>query len=98
MSEQQLGLDFGSGSERGFLAWQEERRRQVHSLALQLGLPLGRHVEVRLFSGAVLCGRLHLSDEELWLPTTPDNITNIYVGNTLIRRQDIDSCVSEPAK
>ncbi len=53
----------GDGS--GYTKWPAGRSLAAHELARRINLPLGREVEVWLYGGIRLCGKLRLQEEVL---------------------------------
>jgi hypothetical protein len=73
--------------------WRQERLRQQKELAIRLGLPLGRTVEILLHNGICLRGVLLLR-EELLLHVEPNQEnTRFVIGRVDFKFAEIDRCI-----
>lgn len=83
-----------SGNEDGYRGWQDQRRAALDRLAAQMGLPLGRKVEVWLRGEIRLVGVLRMRHETLFLPEKRDNHMELIVDNVPFLPSEIQSCVA----
>jgi hypothetical protein len=91
---QQMEFDFGVRSdETGLNLWRQQREAALRHLSAQIGLPLGRRVEVWLYGGIRLRGRLLLRNPELFLHANRDFNLELEVEGVPITPADIESCV-----
>ena len=87
-------LNFGdSTSSDGLARWRQQREDAVRALALELGLPLGRTVEVWLKDGIELHGTLRLRESLLFLDNVQESSLEFEIGRATFRYSDIQSCV-----
>jgi hypothetical protein len=64
----QSEFSFGAGeTEQGYTQWLTGRRVAAEELARRIHLPLGHQVEVWLYGGVRLRGRLRLQEEWLFI-------------------------------
>ncbi len=77
----------------GVSLWQRQRAETARRLALRLGLPLGREVEVWLQNGMRLRGRLELRREWLVEEAVDAHTVELIVGAVNFRHADMESCV-----
>jgi hypothetical protein len=56
-----------SSSEDGWLAYQQEQEAHFRTIRNQLGLPIGRRVDVQLLDGRSLTGLLTLDEPDAYL-------------------------------
>ena len=82
-----------SGRPEGLSAWREARRQAARAVAEKLGLPLDQDVEVRLADGVVLCGRLLLREETLFLEQVDTANVELVIGRATFRHSEIEACV-----
>jgi hypothetical protein len=90
----ELNFDAGSngGHTDGLLAWRKQREEARLALARKLGLPLGQQVEVWLVGNIRLRGRLHLGEEQLFLPADGKECDRFAVDNVSFRISEMESC------
>jgi hypothetical protein len=81
------------GNEEGYQGWQEQRRAAMRQLALKIGLPLGRRVEVWLRGEIRLLGILRLREETLFVPEEREAPLELIVDNVPFSPAEITSCV-----
>ena len=81
------------GSEEGYRGWQEQRRAAMRELAVKIGLPLGRKVEVWLRGEIRLIGILRLREETLFVPEKRDAQLELIVDNVPFSPAEITACV-----
>ncbi len=97
-SREQLQFDFrkmgASDQEDGLTAWRKQRREALASVGRQVGLPLGRRVEVRLTDGLVLRGRLGLKHERLFPEPARSPNLELQVEGVSFRQSEIEACVT----
>jgi len=61
-------FNFGaSGTDQGYTQWLAGRRMAAEELARRIHLPLGHQVEVWLYGGVRLRGKLRLQEEVLFI-------------------------------
>ena len=87
-------INFGdtSGGD-GLKRWHQQRQDAQRALAMELGLPLGRSVEVWLKDGVELHGVLRLKETLLFLDTVKEADLEFEVGRTNFKYAEIQSCV-----
>jgi hypothetical protein len=95
MPQQNQGeLSFGqSAPETGYDRWKHERAEAMKNLALKLGLPLGRRVEVWLRGNIRLTGKLQLAEETIFVPDSRDQTLRLVVDGVPFTSAEIESCV-----
>ncbi len=81
-----------NGSAQGYRDWQEQRRAAARLLAVRLGLPLGRKVEVWLRGEIRLTGILRLREELLFVPKEREASLQLIVDNVPFSVEEISSC------
>ena len=74
----------------GVAAWRAEWARRAEDLCKRLGVPLNRHVEVRLFRGPVLRGKLCLAEGQLRSDTDRDRLV-LQIDQPTFRLGETDS-------
>ena len=87
-------FDFSDGSAgEGYARWLAQRKLAIAELARQLNLPLGHQVEVWLFGGVRLRGKLELQEE--WLFFVKDYVKNLrlLVDHVPFSINEMESCV-----
>jgi hypothetical protein len=90
----QIEIDFtAAGAGNGYTRWQEQRQAALRQLALQMGLPLGRNVVVRLRDGVELSGLLRLKEEKLFIEETRDFSLELIVDGVEFTAAEIEACV-----
>ncbi|MGI8604064.1 MAG: hypothetical protein ACR2OZ_13880 [Verrucomicrobiales bacterium] len=90
----ELDLDAPAGSgTAGWEHWRAERDRQMFELSKQMGLPLGRQVEIELVNGPVLRGRLLLDSPELFLPSRGYTQVRLRIGRAVFEAAHVSQCV-----
>lgn len=93
-NENQIQLDFSNPEgEEGYRSWMEQRRAAMEVLARKHGLPLGHDVEVWLFDGIRLRGRLELSEEKLFVPEERNPDLELRIDRATFTPREIESCV-----
>ncbi len=92
--DRQGQFDFdASGTEQGYTRWLTGRRLAVQELALRLGLPLGHDVEVWLYGGIRLRGKLRLQEEQLLLEEERVRHLALVVDHVAFTYREMESCV-----
>lgn len=87
-------MDFAApATADGLARWHEQRRDAMRSLAAQMGLPLERHVIVRLRDGVELTGKLRLREEKLFVSEERDFRLELTVDGVSFTAAEIESCV-----
>src|SRR5436190_12185245 len=90
----QAEFTFSAESDRsGLDGWHEEQYKARQELARQLGLPLGRTVEVWLRDGVRLRGVLRLREEQLIVEEGRRYQLELQVDDIVFRHGDVESCV-----
>jgi hypothetical protein len=92
---EQIEINFGSPQQQedGFQAWLNQRRLAMTRLAQQLGLPLGRRVEVWLKGDLRLDGVLELAQGLLFVPEDRNPKLELRIDRCTFVPGDIESCV-----
>ncbi len=91
-SQGEFNLD-GNACTEGYTKWLAARRVTLQELARRMNLPLGHQVEVWLYGGVRLRGKLRLQEEVLFieeervrhLPLLVDHVSFVY--------RDMESCI-----
>lgn len=78
----------------GLNHWRKERQESLRTLAISIGLPIGRVVEVWLNSGIRLQGRLSLREVEFFPEVVAPNELEFVVQSVSFRKSEIESCVT----
>lgn len=73
--------------------WRQERLTALNALARELGLPLGKDVEVRLKDGTTMRGVLELADDVLWVEARRDFRMALRIQRCTFLPGDIEACV-----
>jgi len=90
----QTEFTFRADSDRsGLDSWHEEQRQARKELARQLGLPLGRTVEVWLRDGVRLRGVLRLHEEQLIVEEARRYQLELQVDRVVFKHGDVESCL-----
>lgn len=82
-----------AGSDQGYTQWQAGRRVAVAELARRINLPLGHQVEVWLYGGVRLRGRLRLAEEILFIEEERLRHLELIVDDVPFTYRDMESCV-----
>src|SRR5262245_32296150 len=90
--QQEFKFD-ASGNDLGYQDCQEQRRTAMRQLALRIGLPLGRKVELWLRGEIRLVGILRLRDEGLFVPEDGAARLELTVDNVVFSPAEITSCI-----
>lgn len=92
---EQLEFNFPAAGDTddGLSVWRKQRRVALDQLAKQVGLPLGRCVEVRLVSGVILRGVLRLSGDRIPPDATRTANLDLSVNGVSFRHSEIEACV-----
>jgi hypothetical protein len=83
----------GEGSDDGHTKWLAIRRIAVGHLARQMNLPLGHQVEIWLYGGIRLRGKLRLQEAQLFVEEDRVRHVELLVDNVAFTFRDIESCV-----
>lgn len=87
-------FSFKSGAtEQGYTRWLTGRRAAVHELALRMGLPLGREVEIWLYGGIRLRGKLRLKNEFLFIEEENVRHLELQIEKVTFAYREMESCV-----
>ena len=90
----QSELDFGtSGTDQGYTQWLAGRRVAVEELARRMNLPLGHQVEVWLYGGIRLRGKLRLQKELLFIEEERVRHLELVVDHVAFAYREMESCV-----
>ena len=81
------------GSGEGYARWVTGRKMAAAELAKRMGLPLGHHVEVWLFGGVRLSGRLHLREDLLFIDEQHARHLELCIDHATFSVREIESCV-----
>ncbi len=77
----------------GYVRWIAARKVAAEELARRLNLPLGHEVEVWLYGGVRLRGRLQLREEFLLVEEDRMRHLELVVGNVNFTCREVESCV-----
>ncbi len=87
-------FDFDAGqTEQGYTRWLAERRVAAEELARRILLPLGHQVEVWLYGGIRLGGRLRLREEMLLIDEERVRHLELVVDHVPFALREKESCV-----
>ena len=82
-----------SNSQDGYTRWLTGRRVLAEELARRIHLPLGHHVEVWLYGGIRLRGKLRVKEEMLLIEEERVRHLELMVDHTPFTYRDMESCV-----
>jgi hypothetical protein len=82
-----------SGTEQGYTQWLTGRRLAAAELARRMGLPLGHQVEVWLYGGIRLRGKLRLQEELLFIEEERVRHLELLVEGVPFTYREMESCV-----
>ena len=80
-------------TEQGYVQRLTVRRVAVEELARQIHLPLGHQVEIWLYGGIRLRGRLRLQEEILFIEEDRVRHLELVVDNVSFTYREMESCV-----
>jgi len=87
-------FNFGApGSEAGYAKWLTGRQVAVQEMARRMNLPLGHQVEVWLFGGIRLRGKLRLQQEILFIEEEGVRHLELVVDQVKFTYREMESCV-----
>ncbi len=90
----QLAFSFGEGEDAaGYATWLAGRRMAAAELARRIGLPLGHDVEVWLYGGVRLRGKLRLKEELLFIEEDRVRHMELMVDQVPFSYREMESCV-----
>ena len=90
----QLEINFNLAfGEHGFQSWLNQRRIALTKLADELGLPLGREVEVWLKGEVRLKGVLRLAEAPLFIDAQRNLQLELRIDRCTFIPRDIEACV-----
>jgi hypothetical protein len=90
----QSEFKFGAGeTERGYTQWLTGRRMAAEDLARRIHLPLGYQVEVWLYGGVRLRGKLRLREEHLFIEEDNVRHLELVVDRVAFAYREMESCV-----
>jgi hypothetical protein len=81
------------GTEQGYVQWLTGRRVAVEELARRIHLPLGHQVEVWLYGGIRLRGKLRLQEEILFIEEDRIRHLELVVDKVSFTYREMESCV-----
>jgi hypothetical protein len=85
---------FGAeGPDQGYVQWLTGRKMAVEELARRINLPLGHEVEVWLYGGIRLRGRLRLQEEVLFIEEERVRHLELLVDRVPFAYREMESCV-----
>jgi hypothetical protein len=88
----ELNFDSG-GSPEGHTRWLAGRQLAAEQLARRLNLPLGHNVEVWLYGGVRLRGKLQLPEELLFVDEEQVRHMELKVDKVTFAYREMESCV-----
>lgn len=87
-------LNFASGPpSQGYTKWIAGRQMAARELARKINLPLGHEVEVWLYGGVRLHGKLTLRDEILFIEEDKVRHLELVVDGVSFTYREMESCV-----
>jgi hypothetical protein len=87
-------FDFAAdSSEKGYAQWLAGRQLAAAELARKIGLPVGHQVEVWLYGGIRLRGRLRLQEEKLFIEEDHLRHLGLVVDRIPFAYREMESCV-----
>ena len=90
----QSEFNFGpSGTDQGYTQWLAGRRVMAEELARRIHLPLGHQVEVWLYGGVRLRGKLRLREEVLVIEEERVRHLELLVDHVAFTYREMESCV-----
>lgn len=89
----QSELNFDGGTEGGYTQWLTGRQVAVEQLVRRLNLPLGHQVEVWLYGGIRLRGKLQLPEEILFIDEERTRHLDLKVDHVTFTYREMESCV-----
>ncbi len=90
----QSEFNFGAGkTDQGYTQWLAGRRVAVEELARRIQLPLGHQVEVWLYGGVRLRGKLQLQEEVLFIEEERVRHLELAVDRVAFTYREMESCV-----
>ena len=90
----QSEFNFGAGeTERGYTQWLTGRRVAAEELVRRIHLPLGHRVEVWLYGGVRLRGKLRLREEMLFIEEDSVRHLEFVVDRVTFALREMESCV-----
>jgi hypothetical protein len=81
------------GNGQGHTRWLAVRRVAMGELARRIGLPLGHEVEIWLYGGIRLRGRLRLQEELLFVEEDRVRHLGLIVDKVPFTYREMESCV-----
>ncbi len=77
----------------GLNAWRDQRNRAARQAATDLGLPIGREVEVWLRGSVRLRGKLRLNESILVVEDRGAWKLELAIDNVVFKPDEVESCV-----
>jgi hypothetical protein len=94
ISPMQGELNFDDGAENsGYIKWLTGRKVAAAELARRIHLPIGHEVEVWLFGGVRLRGRLRLEEEVLFLDEQSVRHLALKIERVTFKYREMESCI-----
>ena len=91
-SQSEFNFDTASSGE-GYTRWLTGRRVAVEELARRIHLPLGHEVEIWLYGGVRLRGKLRVKEEMLFIEEERVRHLELMVDSVPFTYRDMESCV-----
>jgi hypothetical protein len=88
----QFNFDADPGT-KGYTQWLAARKIAARELARRIGLPLGHEVEVWLYGGILLKGKLRLQEEKLFIREEEIRHLELCVDYVTFTYRELQSCV-----
>jgi len=89
----QKELEFSATGPDGLQAWYDRREADQRQLSRDLGLPIGREVELELSSGEILKGKLQLAENLLWIDPGRRLDQLLTIGRCTFKVREVARCV-----
>jgi hypothetical protein len=90
----QAEFNFGAiADEAGYARWIEARQVAASEMARRLGLPIGHRVEVWLYGGVRLRGKLELKDKLIFIEADQVRHLELTIDRVTFAYREMESCV-----
>ena len=80
-------------SEAGYSKWLAGRQVAARELAVRINLPIGHEVEIWLYGGVRLRGKLRLKEEKLFIEEERVRHLELLVDQVVFTYREMESCV-----
>ena len=80
-------------SEAGYCKWLASRKVAARELARRINLPIGHEVEIWLYGGVRLRGKLRLKEEKLFIEEEGVRHLELLVDHVVFTYREMESCV-----